>query len=127
MRELGQVDALGARDAVVGAHDAVGQGVELRPEPGIADSRHDLGQGVGRAQLLGHELFDPELPGLGQDAAALLEGQVAVGPRRGDGEADDAPELVGARGGRLPSGSRLEKGEARRSRRAAADCPCAAS
>src|SRR5215468_11234008 len=95
VRELREVDALGPRDALVRAHDREGERVEVVLQRGVRDPGNDLGQGPRVLELLRDQGLRPHLLRVLEDRAALLEREVAVGPRGGDGQAHEAHHVLG--------------------------------
>src|SRR5262249_12704219 len=90
VRELSEIDPLGAGDALVGPNDREGERVELDLQGGVGHAAHDLRERAGRGQLLGHRRLRSHLPRVLEDRAPLLEAQLAVRAGRGHGEADEA-------------------------------------
>ena len=91
--ELRQVDALGARDGVVGADDGEGQHIEVAPGGVGGDAGDDLGERPGLGQLRVDVLGDASLLRVPPDRLALGVGQRAVGTRRRDSEPHHAGDL----------------------------------
>ncbi len=97
VRELGQEDALRARDALVRAHDREGQDVELLPRFGSLTPATISASGRGLWISCSTSASAPDGARLLEDRGALLVGEAAVGAGGGDGRA--------GRGAARPAGS----------------------
>jgi len=95
MRELREVDALAARERLVGTHDRERQRVEVVLELRVADARHDLGDGSRREKLPLDLRLGADLSRLGQDSLAL---------RRPISPSARAAEIIRRSSGRMVGG-----------------------
>ena len=97
MRELREVDAFGARHDFVGADDGEGEDVEFPAAFLVREAANDGGERLRRRQLRLDRRLEPDFAGALQDEGAFLLGQLAVGARRGDRQADDSQQRIGQR------------------------------